>query len=425
MVDPESILDRARKVLVGGVNSPVRALYRPRPLVAVRGEGPYIYDAGHGRLLDMVLGYGPLILGHAHPEVLEAVRETVGGGWLYGATTELEVDLAEKILSYVMPGGRIRFVNSGTEATMLAIRLARAYTGRKLIVKFDGCYHGAHDHVLVAAGSAASHLGAPNSPGVPGEVAGLVRVAEFNDLEGVERLFEEEGGEIAAVIVEPVVGNYGVIPPAPGFLEGLSRVTRRHGALLIMDEVITGFRISMGGAQEYYGVRADIVTLGKIIGGGFPIGAVAGRSEIMSLLTPEGKVFNAGTFNGHPVSMAAGLATIRVLEREGLGRASRSAAAIADSIRDVLDALGVRYALNRVESMLQFFLGVEEVSGPADARSADRKAYLAIHEEMVRLGVLIAPSPLEAIFTSIVHGDRQVEEFADAFRAAARRVLGG
>ena len=424
-VDKDAVLERARRVLVGGVDSPVRRLYKPEPLLAVGGEGPYIYDARLGRLVDYVLGYGPLILGHRHPEVVRALVDVLSTGWLYGATTPLEVEHAERVVSHAYPGGMVRFVNSGTEATMLAVRLARAYTGREYIVKFDGSYHGAHDYVLVKAGSAASHLGVPSSPGVPRCVSQLTLVAPYNDAGAVERLFEERGGEIAAVIVEPVLGNYGVVAPEKGFLEALRRVTRKHGALLIFDEVITGFRLSLGGAREYYGVDPDLVTLGKVIGGGFPIGAVAGRREILSQLTPEGRVFNAGTFNGHPASMAAGLATVRVLEREGLRAAVEAARAVEDAVRETLDGLGVEYSLVRVESMLQFYIGVGEVRGPGDVARADKKAYEAIHEEMARRGVLIPPSQLEAIFTSIVHGEAEAEAFAAAFREAARRVLRG
>jgi len=419
----EEILERASRVLVGGVDSPVRALARP-PIIAVGGRGPYLYTLDGRRLVDYVLGYGPLILGHAHPEVLEAVREQLVRGWLYGATTEVEVELAEAVVKHVKPGGMVRFVNSGTEATMTAIRLARGYTGRELIVKFEGCYHGAHDAVLVAAGSAAASLGIPKSPGVPGGVARLTLVAPYNDLASVEKLFEEHGGEIAAVIVEPVAGNNGVIPPAPGFLEGLRRLTRRHGALLIFDEVITGFRLSMGGAQEYYGIEADLVTLGKVIGGGFPIGAIVGSREIMEHLTPKGRVFNAGTFNGHPVTMTAGLATLRVLEREGLSRASEASKALEEAVREALDPLGVDYTVNRVESMLQFFPGVTKVEGPGDVAKADARAYLKLHEQLSVRGVLVPPSIHEAVFTSIVHDEEALEVTRRALREAAREVFG-
>lgn len=420
--DPERILMEASRYLVGGVNSPVRAFYKPLPLVVARGEGPYIYDVAGRRLLDHVLGYGPLILGHRHPAVLERVRSTLENGWLYGALTIDEVRLAEKILHHIYPGGLIRFVNSGTEATMLAIRLARGFTGRDKIVKFEGCYHGAHDHVLVKAGSAASHLGVPTSKGVPQAVTGLTLVAKYNDPEGLEQVFREHGDDIAAVIVEPVIGNYGVIPPRKEFLQALTSLTREYGSILIFDEVITGFRLSLGGAQEYYGIRADLVTLGKIIGGGFPIGAVAGRREIMELLTPKGPVFNAGTFNGHPVSMAAGIATIETLEKEGLNRASRAARALEEVISDTLRRRVGDYTVNRVESMLQFYIGVDRVETPLDVARADKDAYLKIHEELSRNGVLIAPSQMEALFTSIVHGDAEIELFQEAFEKAVERV---
>jgi len=421
----ESLVDRARRVLVGGVNSPARALTRPGPLVVESASGPYLNVDGMGRVVDYILGYGPLILGHSPEPVAEAVREQLGRGWLYAALAEAEVELAEAVARHVMPGGKVRFVNSGTEATMTAIRLARGYTGRDLILKFEGNYHGAHDSVLVSAGSAAASLGVPKSPGVPGSLARLTLVAPYNSVDAVEEVFEERGGDIAAVIVEPVAGNYGVIPPRRGFLEALRRLTSRHGALLIFDEVITGFRLALGGAQEYYGVRADLVTLGKIIGGGFPIGAVVGPRHIMAHLTPEGPVFNAGTFNGHPVSMVAGLATIRELERGALKRASEAARALEEAFRDALDPLGVDYTINRVESMMQVFPGVGEVSEPSHVSAADAKAYIRLHEALLRRRVLVTPSIHEAIFTSSAHAPEVVEETAEALRSAVREALSG
>lgn len=422
MVDPVGLLEEASHYLVGGVNSPVRAFYKPYPLIVRRGEGPYIYDINDNKLLDHVLGYGPLILGHRHPAVLERVRETLENGWLFGALTELEIMLARKILSHIYPGGLIRFVNSGTEATMLAIRLARGYTGRSKILKFDGCYHGAHDHVLVKAGSAASHLGVPTSKGVPIELTQLTIVGKYNDVEGLEDIFRRHGEEIAAVIVEPVVGNYGVIRPKQEFLNALRTLTREYGSLLIFDEVITGFRLSLGGAQRYFGMEADLVTLGKIIGGGFPVGAVAGRKEIMELLTPKGPVFNAGTFNGHPISMAAGLATIETLEKEGLDKASAAAKEIMEIIDESLRRKYEHYAIVRVESMLQFYIGVDSVESPDDVRKADKERFLKIHEELVKEGILVAPSQMEALFTSIVHGEDEVRLFQEVFEKALGRV---
>ncbi len=426
MMDVEEIIKEAGRLLVGGVNSTIRAFYKPRPIIAMSGKGPYLYDAGFGKLLDYVLGYGPLILGHAHPEVKAAVAGQLERGWLYGATSVNEVRLAEKIISHVYPGGKVRLVNSGTEATMLAIRLARAYTGREYIVKFEGCYHGAHDYVLVGAGSAAAHLGVPKSPGIPSCVAERTLVTGYNEPERLYEVFEEHGDDIAAVIVEPVIGNMGVIPPTQEFLQAVRKATIEYGALLIFDEVITGFRLGLGGAQEYYGIRADLVTLGKVIGGGFPIGAVVGRPEIMDQLTPNGKVFNAGTFNGHPVSTAAGLATITVLEKHGgPGMATRHAKAVEDVVREVLDGIGVDYALNRVESMLQFFIGVTEADKPSKARKANSKLYVRLHEALLRRGVLIPPSQYEALFTSIVHAEDELEKFQEAFVEAAREVLRG
>ncbi len=423
MLQKNKILEEAREFLVGGVNSPVRALTRPKQLLAIKAEGPYIWDAELGKLVDYVLGYGPLILGHKHPEVVKALKGLIKQGWLFGATTPIEVQLAKKILSHVYPGGKIRFVNSGTEATMLAIRLARAYTNRKYIVKFEGCYHGAHDHVLVSVGSAATHLSIPNSPGIPEEVSRLVLTAPYNNMEIIDKIFDTYGDEIAAVIVEPVLGNYGVIPPVKGFLEHLRKITRLYGSLLIFDEVITGFRLSLGGAQEYYGIKADLVTLGKIIGGGLPIGAVAGPAEIMNLLTPIGKVFNAGTFNGHPLSMTAGLATLKVLEQTGLNKAFEHAKGLEEIINEILSNRNVSFAINRIGAMLQFYIGIEEASDPKQVNLARRDLYEKIHEELVKNGVLIPPSQYEALFTSIVHTHTELEKFHEAFKNSARRIF--
>ena len=418
------LYEKALTLFPGGVNSPVRAAVKPYPFYVERGEGPYIYTVDGARLVDLVLAYGPLILGHRHPRVLEAIREQAERGWLYGAPTEAEVRLAEKILSHVMPGGKVRFVNSGTEATMTAIRLARGYTGRKLIIKFDGCYHGAHDAVLVAAGSAAAEYGVPSSAGVPEEVARLTIVVPYNDVEAFEKAMERYGDEVAAVIVEPVIGNMGVIPPRPGFLEALRRLTRERGALLIFDEVITGFRLALGGAQEYYGVRADVVVLGKVIGGGLPIGAVTAPAKIMDHLTPAGKVFNAGTFNAHPLAMAAGLATIQVLEEtDALRRASNAAREIAEALDEALGRAGIPHTINRVESMFQVFFVEGEVDSPERARRSDRRLYVRLHEELLRRGVFIAPSQFEAVFTASVHDDPEVlERVRTAIEEAVRAL---
>ncbi len=316
-----------------------------------------------------------------------------------------------------MPGGKVRFVNSGTEATMTAIRLARGYTRKTKVLKFDGCYHGAHDYVLVQAGSAASEFGVPNSLGVPPQAASLTLIARFNDIESAERAAKSAGDDLAAIIVEPVIGNMGVIPPAKDFLKALRELADRHGALLIFDEVITGFRLSLGGAQEYFGVRADIVTLGKIIGGGFPVGAIVARREIMDMLAPLGQVFNAGTFNAHPVTMAAGLATLEVLENgDGLRRASRA----AEEVAKALEAPG--YTVNRVESMFQVFFVKGPVKDADDARRANRELYARFHEALRRLGVFSPPSQYESWFTSTAHDEEALSLTVNAVEGALREL---
>ena len=417
--------ERAQSLFPGGVNSPVRAAVKPFPFYVERAEGPYLYTVDGEKLVDYVLGYGPLILGHRHPRVEEAVRRQLERDWLYGTPAEGEIRLAEKILRYFHPGGMIRFVNSGTEATMAAIRLARGYTGRKKIIKFNGCYHGAHDAVLVAAGSAAAEYGVPSSAGVPEEVARLTLVARYNDLESVEKLMRQHGDEVAAIIVEPVAGNAGVIPPEPGFLKGLRELADTYGALLIMDEVITGFRLGLRGAQGYYGVEGDITTLGKIIGGGFPVGAIAGPRKIMENFTPSGKVFQAGTFNAHPVVMAAGYATIEVLETGEPYRVAREAAkAVAEALDEAASGAGLDYTINMVESMLQIFFTKGPVRSPEDAAGSNKKLYQRLHEELLRRGVFIAPSQMEAIFTSGAHSGEAVEKTLEAIREAFRALRG-
>ncbi len=418
------LYEEALSLFPGGVNSPVRAAVKPQPFYVERGEGPYLYTVDGERLVDLVLGYGPLILGHRHPRVLEALREALDRGWLYGAPAEAEVELAKAILRHVKPGGMVRFVNSGTEATMTAIRLARGYTGRSLILKFEGNYHGSHDAVLVAAGSAAGHYGVPTSAGVPGEVARLTLVAPYNDLAAVEDAFRRHGSDIAAVIVEPVAANMGVVRPARGFLEGLRRITREHGALLILDEVVTGFRLGLGGAQERFGVDADLVTLGKIIGGGMPIGAVAGRREIMEHLTPSGKVFNAGTFNAHPLAMAAGLATIRELEEsDALSAAERAAERLEAALRDALRDAGLEGVVVREASMLQYYTLPDEPRSLADVKRSDARLYQGFHVEALGRGVFVAPSHMEALFTSAAHQGEPLERAEEALYEALREAV--
>ncbi|MCG2865255.1 MAG: glutamate-1-semialdehyde 2,1-aminomutase [Vulcanisaeta sp.] len=411
MSESKRLFEEAQRVLVGGVNSPVRAAIRPYPFFVREGKGPYLITVDGNRLIDYVLGYGPLILGHAPEAVTRRIVEYVSKGWLYGAPTELEITLAKKIVNHFPSIEMVRFVNSGGEAVATAIRLARGYTGRRKILKFEGCYHGAVDSVLVKAGSAAAHFGSPSSAGVPEDVAKLTLVARYNDLDSVEKIMREEGNDVAAIIVEPIMANYGVIPPRNDFLKGLREVADRFGSLLIFDEVVTGYRLGLGGAQRYYGVKADITTLGKIIGGGFPVGAVGAREEIMSKLSPRGPVFNAGTFNGHPISMIAGLATIEVLETTNAYEIAINASRkLAEGLDDVLGRYGIDHTINWVPTMLQVFFTKGEVIDHETASRSNAKIYLNLHEELLKRGVFIAPSQFEAIFTSAAHEDSIINE---------------
>jgi len=411
MSESKRLFEEAQRVLVGGVNSPVRAAIRPYPFFVREGKGPYLITVDGNRLIDYVLGYGPLILGHAPEAVTRRIVEYVSKGWLYGAPTELEITLAKKIVNHFPSIEMVRFVNSGGEAVATAIRLARGYTGRRKILKFEGCYHGAVDSVLVKAGSAAAHFGSPSSAGVPEDVAKLTLVARYNDLDSVEKIMREEGNDVAAIIVEPIMANYGVIPPRNDLLKGLREVADRFGSLLIFDEVVTGYRLGLGGAQRYYGVKADITTLGKIIGGGFPVGAVGAREEIMSKLSPKGPVFNAGTFNGHPISMIAGLATIEVLETTNAYEIAINASRkLAEGLDDALGRYGIDHTINWVPTMLQVFFTKGEVIDHETASRSNAKIYLNLHEELLKRGVFIAPSQFEAIFTSAAHEDSIINE---------------
>ncbi|MFP3064358.1 MAG: glutamate-1-semialdehyde 2,1-aminomutase [Sulfolobus sp.] len=403
----EQYWKEALTLFAGGVNSPVRAAVKPYPFYVVKAKGAYLYTADGKELIDYVLGYGPLILGHRNEYVMNRVIEQLENGWLYGTPSPVEIKLAEKIRSHIPSAEKIRFVNSGTEATMLALRLARGYTNRGKILKFSGNYHGAHDYGLIEAGSAASEYNVSTSAGVPSTILNTVVVCEYNDLYCVEKFLRKE--DIAGVIVEPVMGNMGVILPEKGFLEGLRELTRDYGSLLIFDEVITGFRVSLSGAQGYFKVIPDLTTLGKIIGGGFPIGAVAGKKEILDNLTPAGKVFNAGTFNANPVSMTAGLATIEVLERENvIDIANKASREIVQELSKLLEGKDVQYTLNSIASMFQVFVGVKEVKNASQAKLANKEYYIKLHEQLLKEGVFIPPSQYETIFTSYSHNDEIV-----------------
>jgi glutamate-1-semialdehyde 2,1-aminomutase len=417
-------LERAARVIPGGVNSPVRAFQAVggEPLFIERAEGARLWDVDGNSYIDYVGSWGPLILGHAHPQVVRAIAEAASRGSSYGAPTPAEVELAEMIASALPSIEMVRFVSSGTEATMSAIRLARAFTGRDRIVKFDGCYHGHADMLLAKAGSGVATLGLPDSAGVPHATVETTLIAPYNDAGAVQQLFARYPREIAAVIVEPIAGNMGVVPPAPGFLESLRQLSSQHGALLIFDEVITGFRVHWGGAQTLYGIAPDLTCLGKIIGGGLPVGAYGGRRDIMTMVAPLGPVYQAGTLSGNPVAMAAGLATLGVLrDSQPYARLEVRAAALCEGLLEVTHRAGIAATINRVGSMFTIFFTGTEVSDYASARGCDAAQFARYFRRMLAEGIYLAPSQFEAGFLSIAHTDQDLERTI----AAARSSLGG
>ena len=420
-----SLFDAAQRVIPGGVNSPVRAFrgVGGSPFFVSHAEGAHLTDVDGRRYIDFLGSWGPLILGHAAPSVVEAVTETVRRGTSYGAPTGGEVEMAELIARAMPSVEMLRLVSSGTEAAMSAIRLARGATGRDVIVKFDGCYHGHADSLLVKAGSGGATFGVPDSLGVPPALAALTLTAPFNDLAAVKALFDARGGDIAAVIVEPVAGNMGVVPPAPGFLAGLRDLCTRHGALLILDEVITGFRVAPGGAQALYGVRADLTCLGKIIGGGLPVGAYGGRRDLMERVAPLGGVYQAGTLSGNPLAVSAGLATLRALGDPAVyARLEALGAALERGIRAAAAAAGVPVTVNRVGSMLTTFFTEGPVTDYASARRSDTARYARYFHAMLERGVFLAPSQFEAAFVSLAHDEADIAAAAAACRSALDAV---
>jgi glutamate-1-semialdehyde 2,1-aminomutase len=392
-------------------------------LVLERGRGSRVWDADGREFIDYLMAFGPLILGHAHPAVVEAVREALAQGTAFGATTALEVELA-RLISDALPSVQmVRFVNSGTEATMSAVRLARAYTGRAKVVKFEGCYHGHADGLLARAGSGLATLALPDSPGVPPSYAQETLVLPYNDLEAVERAFQAHGEGIAAIIVEPVAANMGVVPPEPGFLEGLRRLTRAYGSLLIFDEVVTGFRLCYGGAQTLYGVEPDITCLGKVIGGGLPVGAYGGRREIMSMVAPEGPVYQAGTLAGNPLAMAAGIATLRLLQQEDpYDRLEALASRLEEGLREAIAEAEAPAIVQRVGSMLTIFFTSVPVRDYASARSCDTHRFARFFARMLEQGFLIPPSQFEAWFLSLAHTQEEVAATIEAARRALKNL---
>jgi glutamate-1-semialdehyde 2,1-aminomutase len=413
----EAAFQRAQKVIPGGVNSPVRA-YRGvggNPPFIARGQGSHIFDIDGNEYIDYVGSWGPLLLGHRHPAIVEAVRDALETGTSFGAPTEREIDLAEAIREAVPSMEMVRLVNSGTEATMSAIRVARGFTGRDLTVKFEGCYHGHVDSLLVKAGSGLATLGIADTQGVPKGFTDTTVALPFNSVDAVEAAFRAHGERIAAVIVEPVVGNMGCVPPRPGFLEALREITARYGALLILDEVMTGFRVAYGGAQARFGIRPDMTTLGKVIGGGLPIGAYGGRADIMSRVAPVGPVYQAGTLSGNPLAVAAGLAMLRYLKAhpEVYSELETKSAAIAG-------AAPAGITVNRVGAMFTWFFTDQPVTDWDSARRADTGKFAAFHRSMLEQGIYLPPSQFEAAFVSAAHTDEDVRRT----REAAGRAFG-
>jgi glutamate-1-semialdehyde 2,1-aminomutase len=430
----KELFSEAQRVLPGGVNSPVRAFrgVGGTPLFIEKGAGASIWDADGNRYIDYVLSWGPLLLGHAHPAVVAALNEQATRGTSFGAPTTLETQLAEVVLA-LMPGlEQVRFVNSGTEATMSALRLARAYSGRNKIVKFSGCYHGHADMLLVQAGSGVATLGLPDSPGVPENATASTLTAEYNDLDNIKALFAAHGDDIAAVIVEPVAGNMGLVLPEPGYLEGLRKLTSEHGALLIFDEVMTGFRVAPGGAQGLWGVDPDLTCLGKVIGGGLPVGAYAGKRTIMQTVAPAGPMYQAGTLSGNPLAMAAGLTTLQTAFAKGTAsaeqhtafdQAAKLAETLTDGLRGLAEETGVPLQTGSVGTMFGcYFLHTpgQRITSYATAKQyADTQRYARFFWAMVERGVYLAPSQFEAGFVSSAHGETEIA----ATLAAAREAL--
>ncbi|MCL4516815.1 MAG: glutamate-1-semialdehyde 2,1-aminomutase [Firmicutes bacterium] len=423
-----ALFAEAKQYIPGGVNSPVRAFRAVggQPVFIDHAQGAYLYDVDGNSYLDYVGSWGPMILGHAHPEVMEAIKEALGRGTSYGAPTELETRLAKKICDAFPSMDMVRMVSSGTEAVMSALRLARGFTGRNKIFKFIGCYHGHSDGLLIKAGSGAATMGVPDSPGVTPNAAKDTITLPYNDLNAVDQAFHEFGEDVAAVIVEPVAGNMGVIPPEPGYLEGLRVLCTQYGALLIFDEVITGFRLAYGGAQVIYKVRPDLTTLGKIIGGGLPVGAYGGRREIMSLVAPAGPVYQAGTLSGNPLAMTAGLATLEILDkRRGIYQdLELKTSCLADSMKTEAAAAGIPAYVTHVGSLFCTFFTPEKVTGWESAASSDTEVFGRFFRSMLRQGIYLAPSQFEAGFMSAAHGWEEVDRTIAAAKAAFSEIAG-
>ncbi|MDQ2664441.1 MAG: glutamate-1-semialdehyde 2,1-aminomutase [Gemmatimonadota bacterium] len=401
---------RARELFPGGVNSPVRAFsgVGGEPFVVARGEGARIWDVDENEYIDYVLSWGPLVLGHAAPVVLDALRDVMSRGTSFGIPTGLEIALAELVQQRMPHVEMMRFVSSGTEATMSALRLARAATGRDLLLRFDGCYHGHGDSFLVRAGSGVATLGLPNSPGVPDALAALTLTVPFNDIGATEAIMAQHGDRVAAIFVEPIVGNAGFIAPDAAFLPALRRLASQYGALLVFDEVMTGFRVAPGGAAEYFGITPDLTTLGKVIGGGLPVAAYGGRRDLMELVAPSGPMYQAGTLSGNPLAMAAGIATLTALTAEVHSAIAQRTRALVEGLRHIAARRGVPFTADSAGSMFGFFFRAEPVRSYADARTADVELFRRFFHAALDRGVYLAPSAFEAGFVSAAHGDEEI-----------------
>lgn len=413
----EDLFNEAQGYLPGGVDSPVRS-FKPYPFFAERASGSHLHDVDGNDYLDYCLAYGPLVLGHAHPEIVKEVAEQLKLGSTYGVPTQKEIDLAKLVIDKVPCADMVRFVNSGTEATMSAIRLARAATGKKGIVKFEGSYHGAHDCVLVKSGSGA--MGLPDSPGVPEETTRSTILVPFNDPEALTDIISKQGEDIAAIIVEPVMGNIGCIPPKKGYLEFLRQITSENNIILIFDEVITGFRLAPGGAQDYFKVKPDMVTFGKILGGGFPIGALAGRKEYMEMIAPSGDVYQAGTFNGNPISITAGLATLKQLDNNFYTQLGKKGQYLRGGISDILDEQDLDYHLAGLGAMFQVYFTGRDVCNYKDAKTADTGKFDSYFHKLLNKGVFIPPAQFECCFISSMHSIEELDFTLEAMGEALK-----
>ncbi|MGQ0793211.1 MAG: glutamate-1-semialdehyde 2,1-aminomutase [Deltaproteobacteria bacterium] len=425
VVNSKKLYKTAERIMPGGVNSPVRSFRAVggTPIFVEKAQGAWIYDKDGNKYVDYIGSWGPLILGHAHPDVVSAIKSAAGRGTSYGAPCEEEITLASLVVKAFASVEMVRLTSSGTEATMSAVRLGRAYTGRDYIVKFEGCYHGHADYLLVKAGSGATTFGTPSSPGVPQEFTAKTLIAQYNDISSVERLFAEYRNKIAAVIIEPVAANMGVVLPKEGFLQKLREITLNSGSLLIFDEVISGFRLSLGGAQKTYGVTPDITCLGKIIGGGVPVGAYGGRREIMSLISPIGPVYQAGTLSGNPLAMAAGIATINKIKERGFHkRLDGVTRDLVGGLREILAKLHIKARINSAGSLFTLFFTEHEVADYASALRADTKMYSGFFKNMLDAGIMFPPSQFEAVFVSSAHTEAELELTLKAAYGALKKL---